>query len=139
MCARSSVGRAAAGDWNILHVLRKYFHNRDVQSVHEVIIPDCPEHAHSDKDIEEALVNMDVRILDWRKKDISITTLRKVASNLDTLHLYSGGNSDVIEYWTSYQGLYRFPKVGPPIANFKFWVKMLEHSIHGLLATESYY
>lgn len=80
--------------------------------IHEIIVPDCPEHPHSDAEIKLVLQGTRVKILDWRKKDISITMLQNVAPELEILNLYSSGNQDILEYWTSYFGLYRHKKVG---------------------------
>ena len=74
-------------------------------------MPDCPEHPYLDSAITKALQGADVRILNWRKKDISIAGLRKAAPNVGSLHLYSSGNLDVLRYWTSYQGLCQFKEV----------------------------
>jgi hypothetical protein len=109
-CSISGFRRSGHENKGVIQVLKSETYCKDLQ-IHELIVPDCPDHPHSHQDIENALDGTDVRILDWRKKDISITTLQKVVPNVEVLNLYSSGNQDVLDYWTSYTGLYRFSKV----------------------------
>jgi hypothetical protein len=110
-CTRSSQTKQKGEVSGVLQVFNTYCKGL---KIHQVIVPDCPDHPHSDHDIELALGDADVRILDWRKNDMSISMLRVVAPNIEKLHLYSSGNEDVVEYWSSYLGLSRFPQVGFP-------------------------
>lgn len=49
--------------------------------------------------------------LNWQKFDICIDTIHELAPNLQVLYLYSSGNSAVLRYWASTQGLKRFKQV----------------------------
>lgn len=62
-------------------------------------------HAHSDAAIEQALSDFDIEIWDWRKIDMSIETIAKVAPNVREMHLYYSGNNAVLQGWSSSKGL----------------------------------
>ena len=67
----------------------------------EVIVPDCPIHPHSDEEIKKSLKDVKVRSVHWRKRDLSISSLRHAFQNVERLHLYSSGNNDILEYWAN--------------------------------------
>jgi hypothetical protein len=107
-CPRSKQIFSAEKKSGVLQLFQKFLRGKHI---HEIVVPDCPDHPHTNQEIEDILADSDVRVLNWRRADISITMLRKVAPNIESLHLYSSGNQDVLDYWTSYFGLYRFEKV----------------------------
>ena len=111
-------------------------YGRQVEYVHKIVVPDCLDHPHTNEEIENALAGLDVRVLDWRKKDISLMLLRKVARNVERLHLYSSGSTELLSYWTSYMGLYRFRKVKSPIA---IHVLIRKTNLCNGIATRSYH
>lgn len=52
--------------------------------------------AHSDVVIQRVLRDLDVEIWDWRKVDMSIPTIHKVAPKVIEVSLYWSGNDGVL-------------------------------------------
>ena len=84
---------------------------KGVTHIVEVIVPDCPIHPHKNKDIIESLCSFHVRILDWKKRDLSVELLRRASPEVEELHLYSSGNQGILDQWASDEGLCRLEKV----------------------------
>jgi hypothetical protein len=82
-----------------------------METLHKLTIPDCPRHPHSDRIIQDAISGLDLKVLDWSKKDPSIRSLYKAATDVENLHLRSSGHPDILAFWTGESGLNRFRKV----------------------------
>ncbi|OCK77506.1 hypothetical protein K432DRAFT_427966 [Lepidopterella palustris CBS 459.81] len=79
-----------------------YLRGKGVTHIDEVTVPDCMLHPHSDQEIKDSLRGIRVRSIDWRKKDLSISSLQDDFRRVEELHLYSSGNKDVLDYWAKY-------------------------------------
>lgn len=76
-----------------------------VKRVFEVTVDDCRHCPTTEEDIEMALQDLDVQHLDWRRTDLSITSIANVAKELKTLHLYSSGSLAAIDHWLGPKGI----------------------------------
>jgi hypothetical protein len=76
-----------------------------VKRVFEVTVDDCRYCPSTEEDIEMALRDLGVQHLDWRRTDLSITSIASVAKDLKTLHLYSSGSLAAIEHWLGLKGI----------------------------------
>ena len=88
-----------------------FIKKQNVRHVLEIDVPDCTFHPHSNSNIQKCLNGLDVRVLMWRKKDLPLDILHDFAPNLEEVTLYSSGNRDILQSWTSYDGLYLFPEL----------------------------
>ncbi|KAI1817758.1 hypothetical protein GGS20DRAFT_531640 [Poronia punctata] len=77
----------------------------NVKRVIEVTVDDCRHCPTTEEDMETALEGLGVRYLDWRRPDLSITSIKKVASEVGTLHLYSSGSLAVVNHWLGPDGI----------------------------------
>jgi hypothetical protein len=77
----------------------RFLKQKGVRHVKNVRVLDCVIHPHSISKIKECLENLDVRSLEWRKRDLSLTLVKTIAPNVTKLHLYSSGNEDVLHFW----------------------------------------
>ena len=93
----------------------QYLHNKGVREICHVVVPDCLQHPHANKDIIESFhgahSRLHIRSLDWRKRDLDIQTILTATKHVEKLVLYSSGNLDVLSHWASLDGLCRLPKV----------------------------
>ncbi|KAL6402599.1 Peptidase S8/S53, subtilisin/kexin/sedolisin [Ilyonectria robusta] len=76
-----------------------------VKRVFEVTVDDCRHCPTTEEDIEMAFQDLDVQHLDWRRTDLSITSIANVAKELKTLHLYSSGSLAAIDHWLGPKGI----------------------------------
>jgi hypothetical protein len=79
----------------------KYLLENNVRCIKEVRVPDCLAHPHSNFRIRECLSGFNIKRLDWRKHDFSLTLIREVAPGLQELKLYSSGNEDTLQFWAT--------------------------------------
>ena len=82
-----------------------------VRKVLEANVEDDETEPHCDEAIEMALQGLDVEILNWKKLDLCSDVLCKAASNVKELFLYSSANNDVLQNWSTKDGLGRLQKV----------------------------
>jgi hypothetical protein len=92
----------------ILDWLRK---SRNVEKIFHLSVTDSLHEPHSEETIEEAVKHFDIEILDWRRIDLSIRTIRDAAPNVRRLHLYSSGNWAALDHWIGPDGVCTLPKV----------------------------
>jgi hypothetical protein len=76
-----------------------------VKRVFQVTVDDCRYCPSTEEDIEMALRDLGVQHLDWKRTDLSITSIARVAKDLKTLHLYSSGNLAAIDHWLGPNGI----------------------------------
>jgi hypothetical protein len=96
------VGEKRTEAISILQWLKVY---KGVKRVFEVTVDDCRYCPSTEEDIEMALQDLGVQHLDWRRTDLSITSIASVAKDLKTLHLYSSGSLAAIDHWLGPQGI----------------------------------
>lgn len=93
----------------------KWLKNRadgKVKTILRIIIEDDLNDPHSDEEIEETLQDIDgIEDWNWRKYDISSSTILKAAKEVKKLHLYTTGNNAVLEGWLASDGLRRLKQV----------------------------
>jgi hypothetical protein len=96
---------------------------KKVRHIFEVHIEDCQFTPHSEEDIESALNRFDVRLLDWRRADMSIDAALGAAPNVEALYLYSSGNPAVIDHWMGPNGVRRLKRVcySRDSSRFRLW------------------
>ncbi|UNI23917.1 hypothetical protein JDV02_009708 [Purpureocillium takamizusanense] len=87
---------------SILQWLKIY---KRVKRVFEITVDDCRYCPSTEEDIEMALQDLGVEHLDWRRTDLSIASIARVAKDLKTLHLYSSGSLAAIDHWLGPQGI----------------------------------
>ncbi|KAM3509125.1 hypothetical protein MY11210_006464 [Beauveria gryllotalpidicola] len=71
---------------------------KKVERVFQVRVDDSRFYPNSEEDIENALRSLDVRDFDWKRTDLSITSIRRVAENVETLFLYSSGSLATLDH-----------------------------------------
>jgi hypothetical protein len=76
-----------------------------VKRVFEVTVNDCRYCPSTEEVIEMALRGLGVQYLDWRRTDLSITSIASVAKDLKTLRIYSSRNLAVIDHWLGPEGI----------------------------------
>jgi len=84
---------------------------KGVGHIYEVRVEDSLQNPHSEENIENALMDLNVRSLDWRRVDLSICTILACAPNVEKLHLYSSGNLAAIDHWLGNHGTSTLTKV----------------------------
>lgn len=90
-----------------------------VQAIYEVAveesnIEDKKYPPHTDDAIAQCLAapfSDHILTWDWQKIDICSELLCKVAPNVETLYLYSGGSNAILRSWSSAEGLIGLPNV----------------------------
>ncbi|KAK6949938.1 hypothetical protein Daesc_008261 [Daldinia eschscholtzii] len=93
---------------SILQWLRKC---KNVKCVFKLRVQDSRHHPHSEEDIEKALEKLDVRELDWRRVDLSVTSVFEAIPGVEKLWLYSSGSMVALDHWLGENGLRKLPKV----------------------------
>ena len=96
---------------SIFNYLVSDTNGRPVRRILEENVRDCSLHPHSNSSIRKCLGMMEVKLLNWRKKDLDLNVIKSAAPNVEELTLYSSGNEDVLTSWTSYKGLYELINV----------------------------
>jgi hypothetical protein len=92
----------------ILEWLRK---SRIVKRIFHLSVADSLHEPHSEETIEDAIKPFDIKILDWRRIDLSIRTIRDAAPNIRRLRLYSSGNWAPLDHWIGADGVCTLQKV----------------------------
>ncbi|KAH6705319.1 peptidase S8/S53 domain-containing protein [Leptodontidium sp. MPI-SDFR-AT-0119] len=86
-------------------VLKWLVGKKNVSEIIELRVSDSMYNHHREETIERSLLLFEsIEILDWRKPDLSIETL-KVVRGLKTVWLYSSGNWGPLGFWTGDEGL----------------------------------
>jgi hypothetical protein len=78
---------------------------KQVKRVFEVTVNDSRHCPTTEEDIERALRDLNVQHLDWRRTDLSITSISRAVKGLKTLHLYSSGSYAAIDHWLGPNGI----------------------------------
>lgn len=82
-----------------------------VNTIIDLHVPDALYGGHSEEMVENCLTLFDqVELLDWRKLDLSLETM-KAARGVHTIWLYSSGNWGALAQWTGVEGLVTYPNV----------------------------
>ena len=91
----------------------KWLRKKEVKSIVKVIVEDRKSPAHSDQVIEEALKDLTVEILDWRKYDLCPMAIRNAckSSQLREIHLWWSGNNTTLRSWSEPDGLVKLEKL----------------------------
>jgi hypothetical protein len=97
----SSSGIAALAGREVEIILEWLHSTKKVNKIIELRIYDSWEKPHSEDSIERSLICFDVEILDWRRADLSVRTIRAAAPNVRVLYLYGSGGWAVLSDWTS--------------------------------------
>lgn len=84
---------------------------KGVRTILEVRVQDSRYTPHSEEDIEDSLIQLEIQELDWRRTDLSIHTILACAPDVERLHLYSSGNLATIDHWTGPNGVVRLKNV----------------------------
>ncbi|PMD38046.1 subtilisin-like protein [Hyaloscypha variabilis F] len=80
--------------------------DKGVKEIIELRVPDSWDEPHSEEIIEKAIKDFNIEVLDWRRIDLSIRSVKKGAgSSVTDLHLYSSGNWTALEHWTGQNGV----------------------------------
>lgn len=85
---------------------------KGVRNILEVRVQDSLYMPHSEEDIEDSLIQLEIQELDWRRTDLSIHTISACAPHVERLHLYSSGNLATIDHWTGPNGVIKLRNVG---------------------------
>ncbi|XDG09918.1 hypothetical protein ABKA04_009533 [Annulohypoxylon sp. FPYF3050] len=101
---------------------------KGVRRVFEVSVNDCRHCPSTEEDIETALQGLKVQHLDWKRTDLSITSIAKVAKDLKTLYLYSSGNLGAIDHWLGSNGI---NTLNEEILASKIKVAVLDSGVNG--------
>jgi hypothetical protein len=80
---------------------------KGVRKILKLHVLDSYHRPHAEEVIEDALDGLVVEELDWKRVDLSIRTVRKVAGNVENfkLHLYSSGSWTPLCHWMSKDGI----------------------------------
>jgi hypothetical protein len=97
----SSSGIAALAGREVEIILEWLYRTKMVKKIIELRIYDSWKNPHSEDSIERSLQIFDVEILDWRRADLSIRTIRRASPHVQVLYLYSSGGWAVLSDWTS--------------------------------------
>jgi len=89
----------------------EFLRGSDVTHILKVVVPDCLSHPHSSQDIITSLSGLNVRDLDWRKKDLTVDTILAAVPDVELLCLYASGNDVVLQHWIGKKGLERLEKL----------------------------
>lgn len=93
-------------------VVLDWLSDRGVQKIIELRVPDSWENPHSEEIIEQAIKTFGVEVLDWRRTDLSIKSIKESAGEtVRELHLYSSGNWTALSHWTDPEELSGLNKV----------------------------
>lgn len=84
---------------------------KGVTTILKLVVMENQDRPCSERVVRECLKGLDVRYLDWKRRDICVDTLL-VVPNIVELWLYSSGLNAVLCGWSDEHGLGRFTKVG---------------------------
>ncbi|KFA55647.1 hypothetical protein S40293_09301 [Stachybotrys chartarum IBT 40293] len=84
---------------------------KGVKTILKLVVMENQDRPCSEYVVRECLKGLDVRYLDWKRRDICVDTLL-VVPNIVELWLYSSGLNAVLCGWSDEHGLGRFNKVG---------------------------
>jgi hypothetical protein len=87
---------------------------KDVKNVTRIVqlsVEDSFENPHTEETIENAIMPFDIRILKWKRLDLSIDSILCSAKNVEHLYLYSSGNRAALTQWLGDCGVRRLDKV----------------------------
>lgn len=105
-CAKDKAGVGRADFIQLFELLAR----KGVQKIITRKIHDDRNYPHSDESMEY-LSKFEIEHWDWIRDDISSNVLQIAASKASALHLYSSGNSSVLNDWASPDGLCRLEEV----------------------------
>ncbi|KAK3366690.1 hypothetical protein B0T24DRAFT_708945, partial [Lasiosphaeria ovina] len=93
----------------VKYILQWLRHAKGVSKILTLQVLDSRSRPHSEGAIEEAMDGIHIEELDWKKMDMSIKTLRRVARSAHTLHFYASGSWTPIYHWTGAHGFESLP------------------------------
>ncbi|KAE9376015.1 subtilisin-like protein [Stipitochalara longipes BDJ] len=91
----------------VLYVIKWLRLVKGVKKIIRLKVFDSRYEPHKEEVIEEAIKDVDVEELNWRRLDLSIRTVQAAAANVKTPRLYSGGDWASICHWMSENGINR--------------------------------
>lgn len=89
----------------VKHILQWLHYVKGVKKVLKLRVQDSRHCPHSEETIEEAIKNLDVEELDWKRLGLSIRTVQDATSKAHTLHLYSDGSWTPVYHWMGKEGI----------------------------------
>ena len=88
----------------VLLVLYWLKHIKGVERIHDLRVRDSLYHPHQEETIARLKDYYSVDILDWKRPDISIDTVKQAAEQVKDLHLYGTGWAS-LSHWTGCEGV----------------------------------
>ncbi len=97
----------------VLDWLRK----KEVKKIIGLSVKDSFYDPHSEETIEQAIADLDIEVLNWKRLDLSIDSIYDSAKNVRELYLYCSGSKTAIKHWIGDNGIQRLEKVWwrPPV------------------------
>ncbi|KAI0112578.1 peptidase S8/S53 domain-containing protein [Nemania sp. FL0031] len=83
----------------------EWLKTKGVVKIFEISVVDLELPGHSDQSIIHILDGWDMKLWDWRRFDISSSTISQVAPHVEEVVLYFSGRKAVLESWASERGL----------------------------------
>ncbi|KAJ4385283.1 hypothetical protein N0V93_010344 [Gnomoniopsis smithogilvyi] len=87
----------------------KWLKSKGVERIVRVDVDDTNPTCHSEAAIEDALDQLQVEVLNWRRLDLCPSTIACVGTHLREVHLQWGGSNAVLRAWSSINGLCMIP------------------------------
>ncbi|RYP40703.1 hypothetical protein DL768_010602 [Monosporascus sp. mg162] len=95
---------------NHMNSIFRWLKANHVGSILKVTVIDDLEPSHSDEAIETCIDDLNVRVWNWYKVDLSCQVILNSARNVRDVTLYSSGNNAVLMGWSSSSGLALLPE-----------------------------
>lgn len=108
--ASDSVDERYQGREDIVFIF-KWLKKKGVDRIVRVEVDDMATPGHSDEAIEEALENLQVEVLDWRRRDLCPSMISRIGGNLREIHLQWSGRNAVLRSWSEREGLALTPSL----------------------------
>lgn len=84
---------------------------KDVKKIIGLSVKDSFYDPHSEETIEQAIADLDIEVLNWKRLDLSIDSIYDSARNVRELHLYCSGSKTAIMHWIGDSGIQRLERV----------------------------
>ncbi|GAW16570.1 hypothetical protein ANO14919_060020 [Xylariales sp. No.14919] len=91
----------------VLYVIKWLQMVKGVKKVMKLKVLDSRYEPHKEEVIEDCIRDLNVEELDWRRTDLSIESIKSASPDVQTVHLYSGGDWTPLLHWMSVDGLNR--------------------------------
>jgi hypothetical protein len=105
-----SPGSPYTGRTDMIFLFR-WLRDKGVKRIVRVIVDDLGELFHSDEAIEEALKDLEVEVLDWRRLDMCPVTISKLSPRLREVTLQWSGKNATLRAWSAVDGLALTPSL----------------------------